>query len=166
MTLYVIVRVRGTADVPPRVRDTLKMLRLHKKFHAVLYPKNPTIDGMLAVVKDWVTWGEINAETLKRLILKRGRLPGNRRVSEEDLKHIFGVGSVNELVEKLLKGEILWHRYSDKIKPVFRLHPPKGGFKGTIKLQFKDVSEHRPYRVKGELGYRGDKINDLISRMI
>lgn len=166
MTLYVIVRIRGTADVPPRVRDTLKMLRLHKKFHAVLYPKNPTIDGMLAIVKDWVTWGEIDADTLKQLILKRGRLPGNKRVTEEDLKRIFGVGSIDELVEKLLKGEILWHKYSDKIKPVFRLHPPKGGFKGSIKLPFKEKTEDRPYRVKGELGYRGKKINELILRMI
>lgn len=166
MTLYVIVRIRGTADVPPRVRDTLKMLRLHKKFHAVIYPKNPTIDGMLAVVKDWVTWGEIDAETLKKLILKRGRLPGNKRVTEDDLKRIFGVGSVDELVEKLMNGEIVWHKFSDKIKPVFRLHPPKGGFKGSIKMPFKEKTEDRPYRVKGELGYRGSKINELILRMI
>jgi len=36
------------------------------------------------------------------------------------------------------------------------LHPPKGGFKGTIR---------RPYKSGGELGYRGAAINDLILRM-
>ncbi len=157
MTLYAIIRIRGTVDVPPKVRATLKMLRLVRKFHAVIYPKNPTIDGMLEVVKDWVTWGEIDKETLKELILKRGRLIGNKPITEEDIKRIFKVSSIDELVDKLLKGEILWHKYKDAVKPIFRLHPPKGGFKGSIK---------KPFGAKGELGYRGDKINELLKRMI
>ena len=41
----------------------------------------------------------------------------------------------------------------DKVKR-YRLHPPRGGFRKTIK---------RP-RPQGELGYRGEKINDLIKR--
>ena len=45
-----------------------------------------------------------------------------------------------------------------KLKPFFRLHPPKGGFeKAGIK---------KPFTVKGALGYRGDKINDLIKKML
>lgn len=43
----------------------------------------------------------------------------------------------------------------EKVKR-YRLHPPRGGFKKTIK---------RP-RPDGELGYRGEKINDLIARMM
>ena len=43
-------------------------------------------------------------------------------------------------------------------KPFFRLHPPRKGFERKgIKL---------PFKVGGVLGYRGDKINDLINRMI
>jgi large subunit ribosomal protein L30 len=42
------------------------------------------------------------------------------------------------------------------IKPVFRLHPPKKGFKGTIK---------RSYKSGGVTGYRGEDINNLIKRM-
>jgi large subunit ribosomal protein L30 len=41
------------------------------------------------------------------------------------------------------------------IKPVFRLTPPAQGFKST-KLAYPE----------GDLGYRGDKINELIERMI
>ena len=157
MTLYAIIRIRGTVDVPPKVESTLRMLRLVRKFHAVIYPKNPTIDGMLKVVKDWVTWGEIDKETLKELILKRGRLIGNKPITEEVIKRIFKVESIDELVDKLIKGEILWHKYKEYVKPVFRLHPPKGGFKGSIK---------KPFGSDGELGYRGDKINELLKRMI
>ena len=43
------------------------------------------------------------------------------------------------------------------LSPVFRLHPPRGGFKGSTK---------KPYSDGGELGYRGPAINELIRRMI
>ncbi len=157
MTLYAIIRIRGTVDVHPKVESTLRMLRLVRKFHAVLYPKNPTIDGMLEVVKDWVTWGEIERDVLKELILKRGRLVGNKRITEEAIKKIFKVNSIDELVDALLEGRILWHKYDEYVKPVFRLHPPRGGFKGSIK---------KPYKTGGELGYRGKEVNELLRRMI
>ncbi|MCD6428297.1 MAG: 50S ribosomal protein L30 [Desulfurococcales archaeon] len=157
MVLYAIIRIRGTVDVHPKVESTLRMLRLVRKFHAVLYPKNPTIDGMLEVVKDWVTWGEIERDVLKELILKRGRLVGNKKITEEAIKKIFKVNSVDELVEALLEGRILWHKYDEYVKPVFRLHPPRGGFKGSIK---------KPYKTGGELGYRGKDVNELLRRMI
>ena len=44
-----------------------------------------------------------------------------------------------------------------KVKKCFRLNPPKGGFERKgIKI---------PFSVGGALGYRGDKINDLIKKM-
>ena len=156
VTLYAIVRIRGTADVPPDVEATLKMLRLTRKFTAVLYPKDPTIDGMLKVVKDWVTWGEIDKETLKELILRRGRLAGNKPITEESLKEVTGMG-IDEFVDALLDGKVKWHKFDNKVKPVFRLHPPRGGFKKSVK---------KPVKAGGELGYRGADINNLIRRMI
>jgi len=57
----------------------------------------------------------------------------------------------------MTKGDVLPEKlWRSGVKPVFRLHPPKGGFKGTIR---------RPYKSGGELGYRGAAINDLILRM-
>ena len=157
MALYAIIRLRGEADVPKKVEDTLKMLRLHRVNHLVLYPKSDSIDGMLKVVKDWVTWGEIDKEVLKELIIRRGRLVGNKRLSEDKIKEIFKVGSIDDLADKLINGDIRWHEYDDVVKPVFRLHPPKGGFKRSKK---------KPYRSGGELGYRGSDINLLLKRMI
>ncbi len=156
MVLYAIVRIRGSVDVPPNVEATLRMLRLNRKYSAVLYPKSEAIDGMLNVVKDWVTWGEIDKGTLKELILTRGRLPGNRKISEEAIKELFGL-TVDEFIDKLIEGNIHWHKLENKVKPVFRLHPPKGGFKGSSK---------KPYKSKGELGYRDGGINALLRKMI
>ncbi|MEK6959695.1 MAG: uL30 family ribosomal protein [Nanoarchaeota archaeon] len=45
-----------------------------------------------------------------------------------------------------------------KDKPYFRLHPPRGGFERKgIKV---------PHNIGGALGYRGEKINDLIKKML
>ncbi len=163
--LYAIIRLRGRVDVSPDVDYTLKLLRLHRKMHLVLYPSTlPGIEGMLHKVKDWVTWGEINKETLLELLKKRGRIPGNKPITEEYLKKTLNIPSIEELANKLLSGEIVLTKLYDKktkkwvIKPVFRLNPPKGGFEGSIK---------KPYGTgEGELGYRGHAINDLIKKMI
>ncbi len=159
MALYAIIRIRGTADIHPDVEYTLKLLRLHKKYHAVLYPaETQGLKGMLQKVKDWVTWGEINRDTLIELLKRRGRIPGNKRLTDEYVKEELGLeGGIEELADKLLSGELRLHRLEDKIKPVFRLHPPKKGFKKSIK---------RPYGDMGELGYRGQTINELLRRMI
>lgn len=159
MAVYAIIRIRGTVDVPPDVEYTLKLLRLHKKFHCVLYPSNlPGIDGMLHKVKDWVTWGEIDKETLVKLLRIRGRIPGNKQLTDEYVKEKLKLkGGIEELAEKILKCEIQLHKIENIIKPVFRLHPPRGGFKKSTK---------KPYKSNGELGYRGKEINKLIERML
>lgn len=159
MALYAIIRIRGQIDVHPKVKNTLKLLRLHKKFHCVLYPEDlPGLKGMLHVVKDWVTWGEIDRDTLVKLLKERGRVPGNKPLSDNYVKEMLGLkGGIEELADKLINGEIKIHKIDDKIKPVFRLRPPSGGFKGSIK---------KPYGSNGELGYRGPAINDLLKRMI
>jgi large subunit ribosomal protein L30 len=152
---YAVVRVRGRVGVRKDIADTLKMLRLYKVNHCVIVPETETFKGMLNKVKDYVTYGEIDKDTLVKLILKRGRLPGNKRVNEETIKELMNM-SVDELAEKMVNGEI---KLKDTpLKPVFRLHPPKKGFeRGGIK---------KPFTVGGALGYRGEKINDLILRMI
>ncbi|MEM0037709.1 MAG: 50S ribosomal protein L30 [Zestosphaera sp.] len=155
-SLYAIVRVRGLADVPPDVENTLRKLRLTRKYTTVIYPKNSSVDGMLRVIKEWVTWGEIDENTLKELLLKRGKLVGNKPITEGFIRERFGM-SVDEFVKALIEGKLQLHKLDDVIKPVFRLHPPKGGFKRSTK---------KPLGSDGELGYRGSEINKLIHKMV
>ncbi|MBP2143002.1 large subunit ribosomal protein L30 [Methanococcus voltae] len=152
---YAVIRVRGSVGVKKDIADTLKMLRLHKVNHCVIVPENEHYIGMVKKVKDFVTYGEIDNETFEKLILKRGRLAGNNRVSEEIVKEATDL-SVSELAEKVMAGEI---KLKDtEVKPVFRLHPPRKGYdKEGIK---------RPFSVGGALGYRAGKINDLIIKMM
>ncbi len=159
--LYAIIRIRGRVDVPPDVKYTLKLLRLHKKFHLVIYPADqPGLQGMLQKVKDWVTWGEIDYDTLVELLRRRGRTIGNKPLTDEfvneQLSRYGIIGGIHGLAKALIEGKVKLHKL-EMIKPVFRLHPPRGGFKKSTK---------RPYNDGGELGYRGPAINELIRRML
>ena len=152
---YAVVRVRGSVGVRGDIADTLKMLRLHRVNHCVIIPNTETYRGMLNKVKDYITYGEIDKDTLIKLILKRGRLPGNKRLNEEKIKELTEL-SIEDLSEKIINGEITLK--NTPLKPVFRLHPPKKGYdKGGIK---------NPFSVGGALGYRGSEINKLLDKMI
>ncbi|MEB3759633.1 MAG: 50S ribosomal protein L30 [Desulfurococcales archaeon] len=160
MALYAVIRLRGTADVHPDVEKTLYLLRLRRKYAASLYHDSlPGIVSMLRKVQDWATWGEIDRETLIKLLYTRGRVLGDRPLTDQYVAEKLDLyGGIPELADKLLSGELYFHKL-DKygIKPFFRLHPPRGGFKNTIK---------RHYTNSGELGYRGSTINELIIKML
>ena len=87
------------------IRSDYEMLRLHRVNHCVVIPDNEHYTGMIKKVKDYVTYGEIDKDTLVALILKRGRLPGNKRLTEELVKELTEL-PVEELAEKIIAGEI------------------------------------------------------------
>ncbi|MFA4646106.1 50S ribosomal protein L30 [Pyrococcus kukulkanii] len=155
MAKLAVIRIRGRVNVKRPVRDTLAMLRLHRVNHCVIVDDTPSYLGMLQKAKDYITWGEINAETLAKLIKKRGRLIGNKPVTDEYVKEKLGM-TIEEFAQKVVNGEMSLKDLPN-LKPVFRLHPPRGGFRGSKKRSFKEG---------GALGYRGEKINDLIERML
>ena len=83
-----IVRVRGDVNLKKTLKDTLKMLKLYRKNYCVIYDAKPSILGMVNKVKDYVTWGEIDQETLNLLIEKRGEKTKNKK-GKELLKPFF-----------------------------------------------------------------------------
>lgn len=151
----VAVRIRGLSDISTEVKDTLNMLRLTRNCHATLLDDRPGYAGMLRKSKDCLTWGEISQENILQLLEKRGRLIGDKRFTDEYAKEL-GYESLNDLAESLFKVDVEFNSLPE-VKPVFRLHPPKKGFKGKIK---------RSYASGGEAGYRGEAINDLLKRMV
>lgn len=142
--MFAVVRVRGRVDLRRDFRETLEILKLNRVNSCILVPKNPTSEGMIKKVRDFVTWGEINQKTMERLVSERGRLAGNKKIDGKKL---------SDALSHLKKGE--GPSKIEGMKPVFRLSPPKGGFKFIKK----------PYP-KGGLGYRGEKINELLEKML
>ncbi len=107
--MIAVIRIRGFPGVKRDIETTLDLLRLRKKYSCVLVENKKDIIGKLEKVKSCVAYGEINEEIRKELILKRGRLYGDKPVK-----------SIND----------------KDIKPFFRLHPPIGGFKKSTKLLY------------------------------
>ena len=67
-----IIRVRGTIHVRKGINDTFEMLRLYRKNFCVVYDVTPSIMGMIQKIKDHVTWGNIDEDTYRQLVEKRG----------------------------------------------------------------------------------------------
>jgi large subunit ribosomal protein L30 len=153
--VFAVVRVRGTVNVKPDIKRTLELLRLTRTNHCVLLEENNVYKGMLQVIKDYTTWGEIDKETLSNLIKTRGALAGDKNITEEYLKSATPYNSIEKLTEAIIDNKFNY-REIPEVKPLFRLNPPKKGYEG-IKRSFANG---------GALGYRGKEINKLIQRML
>lgn len=150
-----IVRLRGIHNVKPQIKDTLRYLRLNQVNHAVILPENETTTGMLQVAKDYVTWGEVDAETLAEAIRTRGQLVGHRPVTDEHVKEHTDFDSIDAMAKAIVEGQFQYKDLPD-VKPLFRLHPARKGLEGI----------KRSTANGGALGPRGAGINDLLRRMI
>ncbi|MFO7797721.1 MAG: 50S ribosomal protein L30 [Promethearchaeati archaeon] len=156
--LYFAIRIRGSPGMSKKLDDTLKMLRMHKVNHGVLLWGTKSVVGMLKKVKDFIAFGEIDEKTLVRLLRVRGRAEGNKHLTDDYIKNLTDYKTIKEFAKDLHSGKIKYntdHLY--KVKPVFRLHPPIKGHRGSIKKAFNEG---------GTLGYVGNYINELIYRMV
>ena len=151
-----IIKLRGSVGIRPEIKHTLRLLRLHRVNHCVVVEENAYYKGMINKVKDYVAWGEISEDMVESLLKNRGRLEGGKRLTEQYLCDNTPFGSFKELAHVLYAGEVGLNGLREyKIKPVFRLHPPRKGHKGI----------KRTVKQGGELGYHGDKINELLYKM-
>jgi large subunit ribosomal protein L30 len=151
---YAVIRVRGTVGITRDIADTLKFLRLNKPNHCVVIPKNPKYEGMLQKAKDYITWGEIQPEILARMLVTRGSAAG-QKVTDKYVKKHSDFKSVIAFAKAVAKGDENLGTLSG-LNPVIRLHPPMKGFEGVKK----------PFSLGGSLGYRGEEINGLLTRML
>lgn len=153
--IFVAVRVKGTVNIKPDIRRTLHLLRLTRANHCVLLEEKPSYKGMLQVAKDYITWGEIDKDVLSKLIHLRGKLKGNKDITDDYIKSATSYNSIEKLSQAIVDNKFKYKDIPD-VKPIFRLSPPKKGYEG-IKRSFVN---------KGALGYRRKEINKLLERMI
>lgn len=153
---YAVIRVRGTVNIHPDIKKTLDLLNLTRVNHCVLLEETSSMKGMLDVAKDYITWGDsLDKTVLTKLIKNRGRLAGDKEITDEFIKSSTSYSSIEKLSEAIINNKFKYKEIPN-VKPVLRLNPPKKGYK-SIKSTFKN---------KGTLGYRGKEINKLIERMI
>lgn len=151
--MFAVIRVRGDVHINEKFQDTLNLINLTRVNHLSLVEEKQR--GMLKKVEPYITWGEICKEVFAKLLEKRGKLRGDKKLSESFLKE-NKLKNFEELAEKILKDRKELKAMG--IKLVFRLTPPKKGYERKgIKKSFS---------VGGVSGYRGKKINELIEKMM
>jgi large subunit ribosomal protein L30 len=151
---FLVVRIKGQADVPHWANTTLNLLNLEKKYRAVIIPVKDNTVGMLRKVQHYLSWQEIDIETTKELLDKKGRKSGYKKITDEDVSKV-GFKTIDELATSLSEGKISMAKIKP-IKPWFALSPPRQGFKRSTK---------RLYGQKGVLGHNKE-LTTLIRRMM
>lgn len=79
--VYLVVRMKGTVNVPRWANLTLESLHLDKKFRATIIPENEQSLGMLRKIKEWVSWSSVDDSFVKEFIEKKGRVSASRLVN-------------------------------------------------------------------------------------
>jgi len=140
--LLAVIRVRGKINLKHGISKTFTQLNLHNKNWCVFLKNTNSNLGMVKKVKDYVTYGEVSEDVLNSVIEKRGELFKGR---EHDSK-------------KKISYKKFFVYKNKKYQRYLRLSPPKKGYgRKGIKTSFVNG---------GTLGYRGEKINELLKQMI
>ncbi|MEM0496249.1 MAG: 50S ribosomal protein L30 [Candidatus Nitrosocaldus sp.] len=126
---YLVIRMRGTVNVPYWARHTLALLNLKRRFNATIVPEQEPYIGMLRTVKDYVAWCKVDAGFVKQLLEKRGKY------KDGDVTRL-GFSNIDEFAEALASDKVVLSRVG--VKPWFTLAPPKGGFKRSSKHMYSD----------------------------
>lgn len=136
--MMLIIRISGLVEMPSDAQETLFRMHLRKKYSAMLIKEAEGGAHLLQLIRNFVAYGPVDKSTLELLLSKRAKSLDKKRVDYKRIAEIIE----KEGIEK------------SGIKPFFRLHPPRGGIKSKL---------HYP---KGVLGDNGDKINELVRRML
>jgi len=138
--MIIAIRISGLVEMQTSVEEILQRLRMRRKYCAVLMPNTKENMNLLRKIRDFVAYGTIEQADIIALIQKRGISKNKSNIDSVKVAEIISSKGIN---------------YSG-IKPFFRLHPPRGGIDSKIHFPIK----------KGVLGDHGDKINELLRRML
>lgn len=130
---YLVVRIKGTVNIPTWARTTLDGLNLDRRFRATIVPESAESLGMLKKVKEVVAWTKADSGMVKELLEKRGRKAGYKPITKEDLPKEYK--SFDDLAMAIADNKVAMSKI-EGLKPWFALSPPKGGFKRKTKQQY------------------------------
>lgn len=155
-----VTTVRG--PMPQSVRKILQSLRLNELNNAVVVQRSDKMIAMLRVVEPYITWGYPSLRSVHNLVFKYGygqvkdekvALSSNAIIENTFAEQ--GMLCIEDLVKQLY--EVGPHFDAiNKFMCVFKLTPPKGGFRRVA----------TPFKQNGAWGNRAEKINSLIRKML
>ena len=154
MGLVLVVNLHGSINSPTPVRKALRELWVAKRFSASVVTDDPATVGMLRLCKDYVAWSPVDQGLLVDLLRKRGMASSARALDGASLKAL-GYGAHEELAAKMFKDQVRLSAV-DGVLTFFRLAPPRGGFKLSLRRQSSEG---------GVLG-SNPKLEGIVRRML
>lgn len=154
MGLILVVNMHGAINSSSGVRRALGELKAIRRFSASVVTDDTSTVGALKLCKDYVAWSPVDAPLLADLLEKRGMASTARRLDQSALKKM-GFKKHSDLADKMVK-EGLRMSSVQGLVPYFRLSPPRGGFKHSLRRQFTE---------KGTLG-ANPKLQEIVRRML
>jgi large subunit ribosomal protein L30 len=154
MGLILVVNLHGQINSSAPVRKALTELWVAKKFSASVVPDDAPTVGMLRLCKDYITWCPVDEALLGDLLKKRGMVSSSRSLDSSALKEM-GYKKAEELAAKMVNDQVRLSAVKG-VLPYFRLAPPKGGFRRSLRRQSTE---------RGLLG-NNPKLEEIVRRMI
>jgi large subunit ribosomal protein L30 len=154
MGLILVVNLHGMINSSAPVRKALNELWVAKKFSASVVPDDAATVGMLKLCKDYVAWAPVEEDLLSDLLKKRGRVSASRTLDAASLKEL-GYKKHEDLAAKMMEEQMRLSAVKG-VLPYFRLAPPKGGFRMSLRRQSTE---------RGLLG-NNPKLEEIVRRMI
>jgi large subunit ribosomal protein L30 len=154
MGLVLVVNLHGMINSSAPVRKALNELWVAKKFSASVVPDDEATVGMLKLCKDYVAWAPLEEGLLSDLLKKRGRVSATRPLDAASLKEL-GYKKHEDLAARMMKEQVRLSAVKG-VLPYFRLAPPKGGFRRSLRRQSTE---------KGLLG-KNPMLEAIVRRMI
>jgi len=149
-----VVQVRGEVNINQDTLDTLEMLNLGRVNHATLVPEEPSYEGMITKVNDYVAHGTPSQETVELLLEQRGEPEEGETVDDEWVAEHTEYDDLEGLAFALISEETTLQDAG--ISPTLRLHPPRGGHDGV----------KQPVATGGQIGvHETDEIDSLLEAM-
>lgn len=159
---FVAIQLKSQIRIAPRPKKTLSLLRLKHINNCVIVKNNQSMKNMLQNAKDYIAFGTISYELLRKLIYSRGfgKINGTTvKLTNENIETAFQ--GKFKCIEELC--DVIYHG-KDEMKEVlkflcpFKLCPPRGGFDNGHKkksfIQGGSTNDHK------------ELLGELLERMI
>mmetsp|Transcript_7329 Transcript_7329/g.19114 ORF Transcript_7329/g.19114 Transcript_7329/m.19114 type:complete len:239 (-) Transcript_7329:172-888(-) len=160
--LAFVIRIRGIIGVSPKVRKVLQLLRLRQLHNGVFVKLNAATINMLRLVEPYIAYGYPNLKSVRDLVYKRGygkvekqRIPIDNNAIIEEVLGAYDIICVEDLIHEIYTVGPHFTQAANFLWP-FKLSSPTGGFKQKL----------LHYNEGGDAGLRGERIHELIKKML
>merc|ERR1711906_90790 len=160
--LLFVVRIRGLADMHPKTKKILSLMRLIQNSMGVFVKSSAASMEMLKRVEPYLSYGYPSLKSVRDLIYKRGFGKVNKqRIALTDNAVVetalgkYGIMCMEDLVHEIYTVGPHFREANNFLWP-FKLRPAKGG----------QSKKRLGYNEGGQAGNREENMNKLIQRML